>query len=52
MRQKNISPIIIHSENKEDIIREYVFSGIGNHIPDEKSKLYLVKKKKVFAKLQ
>ena len=49
---KNISPIIVHSEKKEEIKGEYVFPGIGSHIPQEKSKIISNQKEKSICKIE
>ena len=48
---KNISPVIIHSEQNEEIKGEYVFPGIGSHISEEKLKIISNQKEKSICKI-
>ena len=50
-KNNNISPTILPSEKKEDIKHEYVFPGIGIHIPDEKLKIISNQKEKSICKI-
>ena len=50
-KKRNISPVIVHSEKKEEIKSEYVFPGIGSHIPEEKSKIISNQKEKSICKI-
>ena len=42
---------IIHSNNNEEIKVEYVFPGIGIHIPDDKLEIILKQKEKSICKI-
>ena len=49
---KSISPVIIHSEKKEEIEGEIVFPGIGSHIPQKKLKIISNQKEKSICKIE